>query len=132
MRSAWLKNFGPDRYDVYCERWFGAMPERAHPAVTEQVLVAMRAVSRDVVAATAEGIWRLDPKPALRAYPGLMRALQTPTHDGPGSLHRVVPGLGWQAMMGTSHWIMMDDPAAFNALLDAFLGQPGIGGVERR
>ena len=36
-------------------------------------------------------------------------------------LHDLVPGVRHETVEGTSHWIQLDDPDRFNAILDAFL-----------
>ena len=41
----------------------------------------------------------------------------------PYSLHNLVSGLPVRLMTGTGHWLMMDRPEVFNALLDEFLAE---------
>ena len=36
-------------------------------------------------------------------------------------VHHVEPGIPVRVMTGTSHWLMMDHPDEFNAILDGFL-----------
>jgi pimeloyl-ACP methyl ester carboxylesterase len=40
---------------------------------------------------------------------------------------QVVPRASRETIAGVSHWLMMDDPEAFDRALDAFLGALGDG-----
>ena len=121
--DAWLDGFGLDTYPAFREQWFGKMLEPARPAVREAVLARMRATPREVVAASARGLCAYDPTPGLRGYRGPSLTVVTEQNNEPYSLQNVVPGLRSQLVPGTSHWIMMDDPEAFNAVLDRFLAE---------
>ncbi len=119
--EAWLKGFSPENYDAFREKWFGEMLADARPRVKEIVMAQLRKTPREVVAASAQGLFAFDPKPSLVAYKGPMLTMITPQNREPYSLQNVVPGLKSQLVPNTSHWIMMDDPEAFNAVMDQFL-----------
>ncbi len=119
--DAWLKGFSPENYATFREKWFGEMLAEARPKVRESVRAQVAKTPRQVMAASAQGLLAFDPKPSLLAYKGPMLTVITPENREPYSLQNVVPGLKSQLVPGTSHWIMMDDPEAFNAVMDQFL-----------
>ncbi len=47
----------------------------------------------------------------------------TPLNEKPYSLQNLVPDLPFTVMTGTSHWLMMDKPAEFDAIMDSFLAK---------
>lgn len=62
-----------------------------------------------------------DPVPALEHYRGPTLAVNTPDADTPNDVHHLVPGVRHETMEGTSHWMQLDRPEAFNQILDRFL-----------
>jgi pimeloyl-ACP methyl ester carboxylesterase len=117
----WLQGFAPDKYEAFRERWFGEMLSTARTEVREMVMAQVRKTPQQVMAASARGLFAFDPKPPLLAYKGPKLTVITAQNNEPYSLQNVVPGLKSQIVPGTSHWIMMDDPEAFNAVMDQFL-----------
>ena len=74
-------------------------------------------VARKIIGATFE----FDPVSPLESYTGPRLTVSTP-QDGPvQELHELVPGVDHETVEGTSHWIQLDDPDGFDAILDAFL-----------
>jgi pimeloyl-ACP methyl ester carboxylesterase len=69
------------------------------------------------------GTFAFDPVPPLEAYHGPKLTISPPT-DGPMQpLHELVEGVDHETVEGTSHWIQLDDPDRFDAILDTFLGR---------
>ena len=97
------------------------MLSTARTEVREMVMAQVRKTPQQVMAASARGLVAFAPKPSLLAYEGPKLAVITTQNNEPNSLQNVVPGLKSQIVPGTSHWIMMDDPEAFNAVMDQFL-----------
>lgn len=50
-----------------------------------------------------------------------MLSVTTPLNEFPSSLHRVMPVIRQEKMAGVSHWLHLDRPTEFNAVLDRFL-----------
>ncbi len=117
----WLKGFAPENYEAFREKWFGEMLSTAKPDVRQAVMGQIHRTPRQVMAASAAGLFAFDPKPSLRAYKGPALTVITAQNNEPYSLQNVTPGLKSQIVPGTSHWIMMDDPEAFNAVMDQFM-----------
>lgn len=128
--EAWLRGFEPERYEVFREEWFGEMLKAALPFVRDQVLATMRHTPQPVVAAAAHGLFAHDPKPGLTALTCPAAAIVTAENQEPFSLHKIQPRIRAQLLPRVSHWVMMDDPEAFNAAMLQFL-QEVEGGHER-
>jgi pimeloyl-ACP methyl ester carboxylesterase len=62
-----------------------------------------------------------DPEPALRGYAGPRLSLGSEGSDQPAALHRLVATLPHKMIRGTHHWLHLEDPAAFQKYLRAFL-----------
>jgi len=54
-----------------------------------------------------------------------MLTVVLPGSDRPSSYQNLVPNLPAVKVKDLSHWLMMDDPALFNGLLDGLLGKVG-------
>jgi pimeloyl-ACP methyl ester carboxylesterase len=117
----WLKGYAPETYEKFREEWFGSMLKTARPEVREKVLATLRQAPREVVASSAKSLFTYDPKPSLKAFTGPMLAINTPENNEPYSLHKLQPAIKVVVIEGTSHWIMMDKPAEFNAAIEEFL-----------
>lgn len=66
-----------------------------------------------------------DPLPALMQYRGPRLCVITALNETPIALHRLVKDLPHRLVPGTGHWLQMDRPEVFNALLDEFLVTTG-------
>ncbi len=62
-----------------------------------------------------------DPVPAWRSYQGPRLVIQSTRGPLAGGLSTFVPGVPTETMPNVSHWLMMDDPPAFNLLLERFV-----------
>jgi pimeloyl-ACP methyl ester carboxylesterase len=117
----WLKGMEPATYREFTETWWSQMLAAAKPEVRDSVYAQMRKTPPAVVAASARSLASYSPVAALEAYKGPKLTVVTPENEKPYSLQKLVPGLHAQLVTGTSHWIMMDDPEAFDAVMDRFL-----------
>ncbi|MBC7866167.1 MAG: alpha/beta hydrolase [Gloeobacteraceae cyanobacterium ES-bin-316] len=64
-----------------------------------------------------------DPEPDLKKYTGPVLILDNTPEIKPGSLQQLFPRLDFQSIDGASHWIQLDKPSQFNALLQNFLNR---------
>ncbi|MEW6758206.1 MAG: alpha/beta hydrolase, partial [Acidobacteriota bacterium] len=122
--ESWLEGFSGETYDQHWPVWLGEMLAPARPEVREQVLHTFGSTSPEAVREAITSLGRYDPVPALETYRGPMLAVVTPENTKPFSLQNAVQGLPHRVVEGTSHWIMMDAPEAFNSILDEFLEGP--------
>lgn len=121
--NQWMAGFEPQRYEAFREQWFGEMLVTARPYTREQVMAGLRRASREVVAAAARAMAAYDPVPELKAYGGPMLTVVTAQNQESYSLQNVINGLPSKEMKDVSHWLQLDNPSGFNALMDDFLGQ---------
>jgi pimeloyl-ACP methyl ester carboxylesterase len=95
----------------------------ARPDVRSQILGEMMSVDKDASLSIIRGVFAYDPLPALARYQGPTLIISAPAEDQPGALHQQMPKSPHRTISGTSHWMQMDKPAEFNAILDAFLAE---------
>lgn len=80
-------------------------------------------IPRDAGLRIIEASLTHDPLPALQRFHGPTLAVITPEADTPNDIHRLVPGVLHEMMDGTSHWMQLDRPETFNAILNRFLAR---------
>jgi pimeloyl-ACP methyl ester carboxylesterase len=93
----------------------------ATAGVAELVMADLELVSPELLAGALEAAASYPLAADLERYDGPRLAVITPLNALPVSLHRLVGDLPTRVFTGTSHWLMLDRPEAFNQLLDAFL-----------
>ena len=81
----------------------------------------MGRMPQDVAMSLIKATFAYDPLPALRDYPGPVETVTI--GDSPYDLHKQVPDTPDEHVDGTSHWVQMDKPEAFDRMLDAFLAR---------
>ena len=101
--------------------FFKQMLAPAAPGVADRVLATVKATPVPVFTAAWEGLFAYSPVPDLSRYPGPMLTIITPQNKEPYSLQNLDPKIQVIEMAGTSHWLMMDKPAEFDAAMDRFL-----------
>lgn len=85
------------------------------------VLEDLRLTDEDAIVKALEGTLDYATTKALAKFPGPKLSVISDMNNLPYSLHRLMPDLPTRLMPGTGHWLMMDRPEAFNAILDEFL-----------
>ena len=102
-------------------QWFAPILKPAREDVRKAVLESAAHTPGDVLAGALGGLLNFDMGAALAAYHGPRLAIGAADIETPASLHMQFPDIPVKKMSGTGHWLMMDKPDEFNALLDAFL-----------
>ncbi|MFW6202289.1 MAG: alpha/beta fold hydrolase, partial [Gemmatimonadota bacterium] len=125
---AWLRDLGGERYRELIDGHWRAILEGSRPDVRSRVLADLRATRRETVVASFRALVDHDPIPAIRRFPGPKLLVLSDIGDIPQAAHRHVEGLPHELVRGTGHWLQMDRPDRFNALLDAFLAHTDLGG----
>ena len=108
-------------YAKTSEGYWRSLLEGVGPENERTLLRDMQRMSRETGLALIGAVFSYDPNPALAAYPGPQLIIDTPHGDGPSALHNQLPGIPRKVVTGTSHWVQMDKPDEFNAILDEFL-----------
>lgn len=114
------EQMAPAKYPAFVDGYFRQILENASPEVTERVVATAKAAPRDVMVNGFEAMRRYDSAADAKKYTGPRHAIVAEQFVGPQSMH-VLHGFSADVMTGVSHWLMLDQPEAFNAKLDAFL-----------
>ena len=109
-------------YPAVIEGYWQHILAGAAPEVSTLVMAGLKATPQRTVVESMRALARFDTSRALARFPGPVMSVTTPLNDYPTSLHRLYPELAHERITGVSHWLQLDRPAAFNRILDAFLG----------
>lgn len=110
-------------YDKTMDGYWQSLLKGARAATRKGREAEMRRVPRDSSMAMIEATFAFDPLPALARYQGPKLIVDTVPDEGPGALHNQVPQIEHRVIAGTSHWPQLDDPKAFDRVLDEFLAR---------
>ena len=102
----------------------------ATPRVKDQIMSEMGRMPQDVAMSLIKATFAYDPLPALQDYPGPVETVTI--GDSPYDLHKQLPDTPDEHVDGTSHWVQMDKPEAFDRILDAFLARVDAAEAARR
>ena len=83
----------------------------------------LHATPKESVVGYFSALREYDPLLPLQSYPGPQRSVITPANDAPFGLHNLGADLPYVILEGTGHWLHMDNPEAFNRILDDFTRQ---------
>jgi pimeloyl-ACP methyl ester carboxylesterase len=107
--------------DPVVQQWFAPILKSSRDAVKNAVLESVHNTPADVIAGALSGILDIDMNALLASYHGPRLAIAAIEIESPASLHVQFPDMRVKKISGTGHWLMMDKPDEFNALLDEFL-----------
>ena len=92
----------------------------AKPSTRERVLEAAGHLSPKTFAAVRHNMVEYDPRPDLAHYTGPKIAIEAQRNES-SIMASNLPGMEQRTIPNVSHWLMLDDPAALDRELDAFL-----------
>jgi pimeloyl-ACP methyl ester carboxylesterase len=121
--TGFLASLAPPTYEAAIREHFEGALEDARPDVRETVLESLGRTPREVVVRALESLPGFDPVGPLHAFEGPKMAVLRRRPEAPSDLHVAVPGLRARGLPAVSHWLHMDAPAEFNAILHEFLGE---------
>jgi pimeloyl-ACP methyl ester carboxylesterase len=107
--------------DKVVPQWFAPILKPSREEVKNAVLESVRHTPGDVIASALGGLTTFDMTSLLTAYHGPVLAIAATDIESPASFHVQFPNVPVKKMSGVGHWLMMDKPDEFNALLDEFL-----------
>lgn len=93
----------------------------ARPSTRERVLASVARLDAPAFAALRRDMFDFRVGDRLRGYAGPVLAVEVEGAGHPIMASKVVPRAARTAVAGVSHWLMMDDPAAFDRALDGLL-----------
>ena len=104
--------------DKVVQQWFGPILKPSSEAVREEVYASVHATPIDAFVGALNGMRSIDMNALLAAYPGPKIAIVAADIEGPSSFRNQFPAIPARTLSGTGHWLMLDEPVAFNTLLD--------------
>jgi pimeloyl-ACP methyl ester carboxylesterase len=110
-------------YGKVSQQYWHRLLAGAQSHVRSRILSEMMSVPKDASLSIIRGVFEHDPLPSLTAYSGPKLIISGAAEDQAGSLHQQAPEIPHRTISGTSHWMQMDKPAEFNAILDGFLAE---------
>jgi pimeloyl-ACP methyl ester carboxylesterase len=108
-------------YEKVSRGYWDKLLAQGRPEVQSQIRSETGSVPREASLAIIRAVFEYNPESDLKAYKGPKLNITTGQDDSPGALHKLVPDLRKKEISGTSHWMQMDKPDVFNAILDEFL-----------
>lgn len=109
--------------DAVVAKWFAPILANARPSTRRAVLASVHATRIDAFAGALDGLRYVDLTALVAAYDGPRLCIFARGLEGPNSLHVQFPKIPSRGIDGVSHWLMMDKPAEFEAVLDEFLAR---------
>ncbi|MBI3289566.1 MAG: alpha/beta hydrolase [Elusimicrobia bacterium] len=98
-----------------------ALLSGAKPATRALVLSDLKATPVTTFAAISTELFSYDPVTPLMGYAGPKISVFSPCGEEAQALHNLIPSLPRRRVDGVSHWVMLDEPAKFNSIMDEFL-----------
>jgi pimeloyl-ACP methyl ester carboxylesterase len=92
-------------------------------AIADEIVTAAQATPAATVIGINEHQKEFKPRDYAGKFAGPAHAVIQPEFDIEGALHRIQPGMTYEAIGGAGHWIHMVAPVKFEAALDRFLAQ---------
>lgn len=113
------------KYDTVMKAYMKRLLKNARPFTDSIENAGMNQLSKGATIRITQANFDFDPVPDLKKYPGPVLIISTPSENQPGSLHSLFPTIQQEVVPNSSHWIQLDQPEKFNALLDRFLEKNG-------
>jgi pimeloyl-ACP methyl ester carboxylesterase len=107
-------------FDRTMDSYWKKLLTNARPDVSLRIDRGRRRMRRSAAMSILRTIFAFDPIPPLSRFDGPKLAITT-SAPNPQALHHQARGVDHEVIDGTSHWMQMDKPDAFNRILDAFL-----------
>jgi len=93
----------------------------ARPETERRLLASLHKLARNAAIELTEESLAYDSRTSLAQYNGPKFAIVTLANDTPLSLQHALPDIEYAVIEGTGHWIQLDRPAEFIAVLERLL-----------
>jgi pimeloyl-ACP methyl ester carboxylesterase len=120
QREGYMREVRGPGYEALAAGYYGSIAG-SNTTVRERVVADILATPKATVIGTMEALDAFEPERLVGKYRGPILVVVTPQTDQPWMLHRMGAGMPFRIVEGTGHWIHLDKPAEFNAILDEFL-----------
>jgi len=120
-----------ERYEQFTEKWFEGILAGSKTETREAVLASLRKTPHEVFSGAFFALGRFHLDDALARYPGPKLSIASILFDNPAAIHRKHPEIPVRHVENASHWLMLDQPEAFQSALDEFLDSLSISAPSR-
>lgn len=110
-----------DPYATIEQYWKQQPFVHARPETQRRLLLSLRKLARNAAIELTEDSLNYDASQSLRQFNGPKFAIVTLSNDTPLSLHHAVPDIEYSVVESTGHWIHLDRPIEFIAVLERLL-----------
>lgn len=110
-----------EKYDTVMNAYLDYLLSNAQPATKNLLQEGLNKLTQNGVRKMVRGGLNFDPVPVLRKYTGPVMMLWSDEDQAQNTWKQLFPGINFQRIGGTSHWIQLDKPAEFNRVLKRFL-----------
>jgi pimeloyl-ACP methyl ester carboxylesterase len=117
-----IRSLESGSYQKVMDDYWAQLSRNAGPFTIEKLNVGRAKMARASSISIIKGVFHYDPVTGLERYRGPKLSVISPRENTPYALHHLVRGLPVTIVKGTSHWIQLDKPEAFNRILDEFIG----------
>lgn len=93
----------------------------ARPETERRLLASLRKLARNAAIELTEDGLVYNARVTLKQYSGPKFAIVTNANDAPQSLQHALPDIEYSVIPGTGHWIHLDRPTEFIAVLERLL-----------
>lgn len=94
----------------------------SHPDVAAAITKDFNAIPKDETMSIIKGLFEFDPLPEIDNYKGpLLLVVSGAESQQPGTLQSQLPNAEFRVIDHAGHWTHLDQPEAFNRILDTFL-----------
>lgn len=118
--NAFLEAMRKDK-DKFVDAWWAPILKPSSERVRAAVLESAHKTPYDALAGALRDLPNADMKAFVAAYRGPRLVIGASDIEGPSSFHVQFPDVAAKKIAGAGHWLMMDKPEEFNAILDQFL-----------
>jgi len=111
-----------DQYQMVMDQYMKRLLADAKPDVDSVVSRDFKKISKEASILLIKELFAYDPLPRLKHYDGPKLIVATTAEEQqPHTLTKQMGNVPHKTVPGTSHWIQLDNPEAFNAILDEFI-----------
>src|SRR5262245_21794991 len=107
-----------DPYAAIEQYWKQQPFANSRPDTQRRLLLSLHRLARNAAIELTEDLLNYDAPQALRQFDGPKYAIVTMSNDTPLSLHHAVADVEYSVVEGTGHWIHLDRPVEFIAVLE--------------
>ena len=118
--NAFLAKMKEDK-NKFVDAWWAPILKPSSERVRAAVLDSAHKTSYEALSGALRDLPNADMKTLVAAYHGPRLAIGASDIESPSSFHVQFPKVPAKKIAGAGHWLMMDKPDEFNAILDEFL-----------